>query len=299
MRAGRFALDSVLAVIAAMILVGCTPPRPPAKTSCVYEAVEYTIDTPNGFGVVLRSRGTGHGTGESYFDIYISNPTSTPSTTAFLGDPVWFEYALSLQDALQQTSDTDGRVGNLPTADANYYLDFNGGSDMGGVTFQFGTGTLASSAQKAIQANHHSKLPRQMGSEPLWIDIEPGGDVFVDGTADAVNANGAFFWNGSKWVTNDTAAHAYFLRLINGERLKIHNVVAVGSAPGTQAEVYNLNGYRIVQGTYTYTVAKATGGGVANLGSSFPVKFSVQFTDNVGQVQELRLSPGLVSETEQ
>jgi hypothetical protein len=59
------------------------------------------------------------------------------------GDPVWFSYPMGLDQAMAQSSAGDYRSGNLPTVGANYFLDMNGGSDMGGVTYKFRTGSLA------------------------------------------------------------------------------------------------------------------------------------------------------------
>jgi hypothetical protein len=92
--------------------------------------------------VVLRSRAAAAGSTSAYFDIYVEAPGGG-ATLAMRGDPVWFNYPMGLDQAMEQTSAGAYRSGNLPTVGANYFLDANGGSDMGGVTCKFRTGPLA------------------------------------------------------------------------------------------------------------------------------------------------------------
>ncbi|MEN6390100.1 MAG: stalk domain-containing protein [Syntrophomonas sp.] len=109
-----------------------------------YEAVQYDIIHADGRHIILRSRGTGHGIDEAYFDIYSEDLTGG-AITALRADPVWFNYSgLSMLEALAQTSETDGKNGELLTSDANYFMDISGGSDMGGITFKIHTGTINS-----------------------------------------------------------------------------------------------------------------------------------------------------------
>jgi hypothetical protein len=81
-----------------------------------YQGVEYVIVQPDGKTVILRSRGSGHGLGQAYFNIYIQDPVAGDGTSAFRGDPVWFNYnGMTPLQAVNQTSETFGRAGNLPT----------------------------------------------------------------------------------------------------------------------------------------------------------------------------------------
>jgi len=119
----------------------------------IYRAVEYVIhDNVTGREVILRSRGTGNGTGQPYFDIYIEDEmASGVQTTAFRNDPVWFTYpGMTASQAVNQTDPAAHRTGHLPGAMAtqstragDYYLDIGGGSDMGpagtGRSFEFHT----------------------------------------------------------------------------------------------------------------------------------------------------------------
>ncbi len=128
-----------------------------------YEAVQYELVQPDGFldipgpfRVILRSRGSGHGINEAYFDIYIEDPEG--SVTALRADPLWFTYTeMSMEEALTQTSGTDNKVGDMPTENADYYLDITGGSDMGGTTFQFHTRTI--NCANTLTPNLDSSFP--------------------------------------------------------------------------------------------------------------------------------------------
>jgi parallel beta-helix repeat protein len=92
----------------------------------------------------------------------------------------------------------------------------------------------------------------------IHVDTEEGGDIEV-GSADGIpeNSKGAMFWNGSKWVTNDTAAHMFFTEVISFERLMQYTLVADLNA-STPAE-QDIQGYHVSRSTYTY-VALAQGG---------------------------------------
>ncbi|MBL8211739.1 MAG: BACON domain-containing protein, partial [Bryobacterales bacterium] len=115
-----------------------------------FQAIEYRIrNQATGRQIVLRSRGTQTGAANAYFDIYIEDEVAAgapPQTTALRGDPVWFTYPLSLEQALLQTSSTASRTGLLPTAGGDYYLDYGGGADLGphgeGRSIQFQTATV-------------------------------------------------------------------------------------------------------------------------------------------------------------
>lgn len=112
-----------------------------------YQAIEYSIDTSLADEkIILRSRGTGTGTSQGYLDVYLQR--NYTQTVAFRGDPVWYSYDnTTAQQAVHLTSDTQGRFGYLPTyapsSRAQYWLDINSGSDLGGVSYYFRTSQLA------------------------------------------------------------------------------------------------------------------------------------------------------------
>jgi len=69
------------------------------------------------------------------------------------------------------------------------------------------------------------------GTTVIHVNTEEGGTIIT--TSGAVNQNGALFWNGSTWVSNDTADHMYFTDLRTGLRLQEYRTtVYQGSQPG-------------------------------------------------------------------
>lgn len=107
-----------------------------------YEAVEYLIGDTTAKKVIVRSRGTGNGIENCYFDIFVEVVPN--QITAIRNDPLWFTYpaGMSMEEALEQTSPTQYLTGTLPTTDGYYFMDLNGGSDMGGISYNFHTGPL-------------------------------------------------------------------------------------------------------------------------------------------------------------
>jgi hypothetical protein len=113
----------------------------------VYQAIEYVVQQPDTKMLVLRSRGSGYGTADPYFNIYIQDPVAGNSTAAFRNDPVWFTYPnIGPQAAAQQTDEVTGLSGDLPTPNSQYWLDVNQGADLGGYGYHFLTGAIVSSA---------------------------------------------------------------------------------------------------------------------------------------------------------
>jgi hypothetical protein len=123
-------------------------------TIYTYQSVEYVVVQPANDPnfrktLILRSRGSGHGLSQAYFHIYIQDPVAGDGTSAFRGDPVWFNYdGMTPQQAVNQTSETLGRAGNLPTTSpperSQYWLDVDNGSDQGGSSYHFFTKAITS-----------------------------------------------------------------------------------------------------------------------------------------------------------
>jgi len=123
----------------------------PDGSTYTYVAVEYKVAQPDGTTVVLKSRGSGNGESQAYFNVYVEDGKG--NTTAMRGDPVWFNYSGMNADTAKGQMDglsSSNVRGNLPTALSgndprnNYYMDINGGSDMGGVTYQMNTSVVNS-----------------------------------------------------------------------------------------------------------------------------------------------------------
>ena len=116
-------------------------------TEYIFTAAEFDIqlvwagtNNPTGPRLVLRSRSANATALTPYFDVYIENEDGT--TEAFRSDPVWFHYPMSIDQAVTQTDTAAYRMGDLPTASSQYWLDIDGGSEMGGKTFKLITSAL-------------------------------------------------------------------------------------------------------------------------------------------------------------
>ncbi len=122
-------------------------PIPDGPNTFYYQALEYKIIQPDSTTIILRSRGSGNGISQPYFDVYIE--TGTGDTAAMRGDPIWYKYVgMTATQAVNETDEVAGRVGKLATYSVenpgknNYWMDINGGSDMGGVTYLLIVNTL-------------------------------------------------------------------------------------------------------------------------------------------------------------
>ena len=110
-------------------------------------------------------------------------------------------------------------------------------------------------------------IEAQAGTTLIEVRTEPGGDIQAVNEGDPYpndapeNARGALFWNGSRWVTNDTAAHTYFWNLSTDRRLKEYNVVSINSNPGNLGTTSPYPGYSVTKSLYTYTTRAASGVG--------------------------------------
>jgi hypothetical protein len=92
----------------------------------------------------------------------------------------------------------------------------------------------------------------------IHVDTEEGGDIEV-GTADGIpeNRKGAFFWTGTQWVTNNTAAHMYFTNLVTQSRL-LHYTLVADLTGSSQAE-QDIRDYHVSRTPYTYIIPGAGG----------------------------------------
>ncbi len=279
----RSCLAVAAATAALLPLIGCGGGLMRDRSNqLTYRAVEYTVTQPDGTHIVLRSRGSGNGTSDGFFDVYVEDGLG--NTTALLGDPAWVQYdgkSAAVASTLSASAGT--KVGDLPTADANYWFDINGGSDMGGVTYQIHTSGTAIASSR--------------GTTLIHIDTEPGGQIVFSGTV--VNAHGTAFWNGYDWVTNDTAAHQYFTDLRTGQRLKEYVVTEVDSTTANLGSVSAPAGYTVTKRLYTYTTTKGTGGtGITDLDSTYPVAFHIRYLETASSnLRDIVFTPAIASET--
>ena len=170
-----------------------TAPANPPYSAIRYQAIDYTITNHlSGMIVRLRSRGSGAGTENASFDVYIQ--TLTTATTAFRNDPVWFEYPMPIEQAVEQTDPSDYRVGNLPDDSSTdptlgqYWLDVGGGAELGpaGIGYTHFIRTAPSSAPGNLgsssiilycyrwmdatgQVNEFCVLPRVVSATPVYM----------------------------------------------------------------------------------------------------------------------------------
>jgi len=142
-----------------------------------YDAIGYMVfDTISKKNIVLRSRGTGNGLTNSYFDIYIENETSTgvpPQITAIRSDPKWYTFTgMTMEEVLAQTSATDSLTGEFSSAGGWYFLDIGGGGDLGpaGVGKSFIFHTASFSLADANTADHDSTYASDFAVR--WMDAK-------------------------------------------------------------------------------------------------------------------------------
>jgi 6-phosphogluconolactonase (cycloisomerase 2 family) len=107
----------------------------------VIELVSEITGKPAGQKVILRSRSADATRVTPYFDVYIDNQNGT--CEAMRGDPVWFHYPTDCTQALAQTDATANKRGDLVTPGSQYWMDIDGGSELGGMTYKLITGSMA------------------------------------------------------------------------------------------------------------------------------------------------------------
>ena len=132
-----------------------------------WEAVEYEVGDGSGRIAILRSRGTGNGLSNAYFDVYIQDPL--PTTIAFLGDGKWFSFPALPREALDLGPDARYQMGALVGADrsrglhwGDYFLDVQGGSDMGGYSYELECLPLAGRVDGLSRGHVTAFLPKWM-----------------------------------------------------------------------------------------------------------------------------------------
>ncbi len=145
----------------------------------VITMVQSGTNTKAGPGVVLRSRSANASTATPYFDVYIENEDGT--TEALRSDPVWYHYPMSPEQALLRTDPSEYRMGFLPTLSSQYWLDIDGGSEMGGKTFKLITGSFLDTEldrlgtsfviQVAVQYSIIQENPRELLFNPYVYSI--------------------------------------------------------------------------------------------------------------------------------
>ena len=145
--------------------------------------------------IVLRSRGVGNGTGSAYFDSFVQVDNGN-DITAIRSDPNWITYSgMTMAQALA-ASEEDGTIsGRFVTADADYYMDVNGGSDMGGRSYLHHTGTFSAvnTLDTSSLYNMSFSLRYHSGSEIVSLDFTPllTGETYIPASTGGNDTGGA------------------------------------------------------------------------------------------------------------
>jgi len=142
----------------------------------VYTALEYRVRQIDGGVIVVRSRGSGHGLDQAYLDLYTPAPAPLTSPTAAIrGGAHFYSYDMDVEAALRVTDLAQGLTANLPTGEpperARYWLDLDGGSDMGGISYFFRTGALQSLAAPASPVFPLEFRFKYLGSDKSFNEV--------------------------------------------------------------------------------------------------------------------------------
>ena len=110
-----------------------------------------------------------------------------------------------------------------------------------------------------------ARVGQARATTPIEVRIETGGDVDV-GTRSQwggpfENIHGTLFWNGSNWVSNSTAAHAYFYDTRTGEKLYRSTLTVVDSSATTVGQQPGMPaGFIVTKRIFSYMQPAAAGG---------------------------------------
>ena len=107
-----------------------------------------------------------------------------------------------------------------------------------------------------------------MGSIQIHVETAEGGDI-ENPAGTVVNERGSLFYNGSNWVSNDTAGHMYFVNMETGGTriMPLHDVAVTGAGNYGEGDV----SAAVTTGSYTYTAQAADGGSYAYTGREYRI----------------------------
>lgn len=106
-----------------------------------YNGIKYTISQPDGTKIGAYSRGNGNGAGNAYFEIVFEDTSPGPGITTFReGGVVSDATGFSPGEAIENPMNDSLVTGRLVTTDTTnhknrYFLDINGGHEMGGMSY--------------------------------------------------------------------------------------------------------------------------------------------------------------------
>ena len=115
------------------------------STNSVHDYEITVYDNGSGtWKLLLRSRCDGRDVNHTYFQVYVQDTLN--HTLIFKEGIQAMATGLAIPGVLEWDVGGANRTFFLPNASSQYWLDVNGGSDMGGLTFRLVTGTLDLSA---------------------------------------------------------------------------------------------------------------------------------------------------------
>ena len=116
-----------------------------------YTGIRYNILQPDGTTINLFSRGNGNGPDSAYFDVVLEDNSPGPGITTFReGGIICNATGYSLNEAIENPIVDSLVMGRLVTTDLTnfgnrYFIDINGGNEMGGMSYILETTFLSPS----------------------------------------------------------------------------------------------------------------------------------------------------------
>jgi uncharacterized delta-60 repeat protein len=96
------------------------------------------------------------------------------------------------------------------------------------------------------------------GTSTIHVNTEGWGTI-TNPRAEVLSTKGSMFWNGSKWVSNETWAHLYFTYLETGQRIKPPVYIDINARTSTSS-VFDTLGYHFERQIYSYSDLAKEGG---------------------------------------
>ena len=270
-----------------------------------YQRVKYVIEDPWQDPMVVRSCAAANGVANASFDIGFLTPGTGPHPP----EGYWVIWVVCSSGMVAADGNNDPPVRSGPgrveaafdypcvgwgcycdTPGGNYFLDVDGGSDMGGWSHQFHmSGTYVPPAAAGLAG---LGLP---GATATVLLSEGRGQVrpFYEGV---VNPNGAMSWD-SLYRPDETYAHQYPADSDTGQRLKEYTTIRFDAASPTGL-IYNDHGYTVTRVVEAYPTAQATTVRSANGDEPYVIDFSIKFPvgedPETQELIELLFVPALV-----
>ena len=248
-----------------------------------YDRVKYVIENPWQKEMIVRSCASASGAANASFEVGFFPQTVTyshlfvvRSDGAVQADdgPLGGGGYKTVEESLDYPSVAGTRYCDTPGG--KYFMDVDGGSDMGGWSHQFHmSGTYVPPAAAGLGG---LGLPGVLATVLL---TEGRGEVRPP-YGGPVNPNGAMSWD-NNYVPDETYAHQYPADSDTGQRLKEYTTIRFDGASPTGV-IYDDHGYTVTRVVEVYPTAQAATVGPANGDAPYVIDFSIKFP--VGQDPE-------------